>query len=312
MASDQSNFEVMTNEDLFSLIPTQLPPHDNFSEYSGGHYGIDYDQYDDLSIQENAANNNLLMECSLQDQFYSSFYNLTPGELGYEEIGNGLAMSGEFGLSDELIGSGNQQWLLCDQNQEEIVTNDEIIATEKDKDNSSQIREEINSSRILLSRDTISKYFYMPITQAAKELNIGLTLLKKRCRDLGIRRWPHRKLMSLQTLIKNVKELEKRGGNGTEQKLKDVIKLLEQEKKKMEEIPDMELQEKTKRLRQACFKANYKRRKLMGMAELQDSFGTYCTTSPPPANGEDDDDDDEEIKSLLADCFSSSSPTLHD
>lgn len=58
--------------------------------------------------------------------------------------------------------------------------------------------------RTTLSREVISQYFYMPITQAAKELNVGLTLLKKRCRELGIRRWPHRKLMSLQTLITNV------------------------------------------------------------------------------------------------------------
>ena len=49
----------------------------------------------------------------------------------------------------------------------------------------------------MLSKETISQYFYIPITQAAKELNVGLTLLKKRCRELGIRRWPHRKLMSL-------------------------------------------------------------------------------------------------------------------
>lgn len=60
------------------------------------------------------------------------------------------------------------------------------------------------SSIKILSREAISKYFYMPITQAAKELNVGLTLLKKRCREVGIRRWPHRKLTSLQTLIKNV------------------------------------------------------------------------------------------------------------
>lgn len=65
-------------------------------------------------------------------------------------------------------------------------------------------REERSSSTKLLSRKTISQYFYMPITQAARELNVGLTLLKKRCRELGIRRWPHRKLMSLQTLINNV------------------------------------------------------------------------------------------------------------
>ena len=59
-------------------------------------------------------------------------------------------------------------------------------------------------TRMALSREVISQYFYMPITQAAKELNVGLTLLKKRCRELGIRRWPHRKLMSIQTLINNV------------------------------------------------------------------------------------------------------------
>lgn len=65
-------------------------------------------------------------------------------------------------------------------------------------------REERKSSTKTLSRKIISQYFYMPITQAAKELNVGPTLLKKRCRELGIQRWPHRKLMSLQTLIKNV------------------------------------------------------------------------------------------------------------
>lgn len=65
-------------------------------------------------------------------------------------------------------------------------------------------REENCSSARMLSRKTISQYFYMPISQAARELNVGLTHLKKRCRELGIQRWPHRKLMSLQTLIKNV------------------------------------------------------------------------------------------------------------
>ncbi|KAM3246578.1 hypothetical protein P3L10_008345 [Capsicum annuum] len=325
MGSDHSNFEVMTNQD----IPIQLPPLDDFSEYSG-YCAIDY-QYD-LSIQESTANNNIpLMEMELEDPFYSSFYSLPTviliflifyyyylsrvigaGELCYDESGNGFRMWNEFGLSGELIGSGSQQLLLCDEiNQQVIMGNDRVeenIVTEKEK----QSDQEISSSR-MLSRDKISKYFYMPITQAAKELNIGLTLLKKRCRDLGIRRWPHRKLMSLQTLIKNVKELEKGGGKGMEQKLKDVIKLLEEEKKKMEEVPDMELEEKTKRLRQACFKANYKRRRMMCMPELQASFGSYCTADPNAVNGGDEEEDDEEIKSLLADCFSNNnSPSLHE
>ncbi|CAN4088458.1 unnamed protein product [Withania somnifera] len=318
--SDQSNFEVMTkqdttDQDVFSHIPTQLPfLDDDFSGYSG-YYALDY-QYHDLSIQENVVNINPLMEmeCTLQDPFCPSFYSLTPGELCNDEIGNGFRMwnemTGEFGL----MGSGNQQWMLSDDNiiQQEIMTSDRVddeIIKEKDKDNSRLIREEIMSSSRKLSRDAISKYFYMPITQAAKELNIGLTLLKKRCRDLGIRRWPHRKLMSLQTLIKNVKELEKGGGKGMEEKLKDVIKVLEQEKKKMEEIPDRELEEKTKRLRQACFKANYKRRRLMCMPDIQASVGSYCTTCPAPAIGEEEAEED--IMSLLAHSFSFNSPTLH-
>ena len=49
----------------------------------------------------------------------------------------------------------------------------------------------------MLSKETISQYFYMPITQAVKELDVGLTPLKKRCKERGICRWPHRKLISL-------------------------------------------------------------------------------------------------------------------
>uniref|UniRef100_A0A803L981 RWP-RK domain-containing protein n=1 Tax=Chenopodium quinoa TaxID=63459 RepID=A0A803L981_CHEQI len=99
--------------------------------------------------------------------------------------------------------------------------------------------------------------------EAAKELNVGLTLLKKRCRELGIQRWPHRKLMSLQTLIRNVQEMGKEGGDKNEAKLREAIQILEQEKKLMEKMPDLQLETRTKRLRQACFKANYKKRKMI-------------------------------------------------
>ena len=55
-----------------------------------------------------------------------------------------------------------------------------------------------------LTFELVSRYFSMPIKQAARELNVGLTVLKKRCRELGIPQWPHRKVKSLQTLIDNV------------------------------------------------------------------------------------------------------------
>ncbi|GMQ01290.1 hypothetical protein CsSME_00047976 [Camellia sinensis var. sinensis] len=49
------------------------------------------------------------------------------------------------------------------------------------------------------------KYFDVPITRAAKELKVGLTVLKKSCRELNIMRWPHRKIKSLRALVDNVK-----------------------------------------------------------------------------------------------------------
>ena len=62
---------------------------------------------------------------------------------------------------------------------------------------SSKIRE--------IEYDELKKYFYMPIASAAKAMNVGRTVLKKRCRELGITRWPHRKMKSLKSLINNVK-----------------------------------------------------------------------------------------------------------
>ncbi|XVF10087.1 hypothetical protein REPUB_Repub07fG0153000 [Reevesia pubescens] len=102
-----------------------------------------------------------------------------------------------------------------------------------------------------LELDEIKKYFRFPISKAAKEMNVGLTVLKKRCRELNIMRWPHRKIKSLKSLINNVKELG----------LTNEILMLEEHKKMVEKLPDMELTERTRKLRQACFKANYKKRR---------------------------------------------------
>ncbi|CAN7041053.1 unnamed protein product [Brassica rapa subsp. trilocularis] len=110
-----------------------------------------------------------------------------------------------------------------------------------------------------LSMETISLYFYMPITQAATELDVGLTLLKRRCRELGFTRWPHRKLMSLLALISNVKKFE--GGENAEKLKNALLEMLENQKRRIEENPDLEFDDKTKRLRQACFKATHKMKK---------------------------------------------------
>ncbi|KAI4326629.1 hypothetical protein MLD38_031920 [Melastoma candidum] len=144
---------------------------------------------------------------------------------------------------------------LSDDRDEELV-----VADKRPNLRTSSGQENYGRGR-LLSMEEISLCFYMPINQAAKELNIGITQLKKRCRELGIKRWPHRKLASLTTLIDNIRELrEQKDG----EKVREAVELLERERRLMEEVPDLKLKDKTKRLRQACFKANYKKRKQMG------------------------------------------------
>ncbi|XP_031132011.1 protein RKD1-like [Ipomoea triloba] len=51
-----------------------------------------------------------------------------------------------------------------------------------------------------ISKEMISKYFHPPIYRAAKELRVGYTILKERCRELGIFKWPYRQLVSLEKL----------------------------------------------------------------------------------------------------------------
>ncbi|XP_042480571.1 protein RKD4-like isoform X2 [Macadamia integrifolia] len=107
------------------------------------------------------------------------------------------------------------------------------------------------SKSVEIELEEIKKHFNVPITKAAREMKVGLTVLKKRCRDLNIKRWPHRKMKSLSSLIENVKELG----------LTRELEMLEEHRRLMEKLPEVELTEDTKKLRQACFKAKYKNRR---------------------------------------------------
>ncbi|XP_028091133.1 protein RKD1-like [Camellia sinensis] len=105
-------------------------------------------------------------------------------------------------------------------------------------------------------------------------------------------------------------------GEGAEGNLREAIKILEQEMKMMEEDPDMQLEDGTKRLRQACFKANYKKRKLMGTMNLIEMDSPSSSSSSSSTNhpstevtttdyGTRDNEEQEVMKSLWSDCFSS-------
>ena len=48
--------------------------------------------------------------------------------------------------------------------------------------------------------------YHLPINEAASQLGIGVTVLKKYCRKFVIGRWPYRKLKSMEKLVHCVKE----------------------------------------------------------------------------------------------------------
>ncbi|CAN6484573.1 unnamed protein product [Victoria cruziana] len=135
-----------------------------------------------------------------------------------------------------------------------------VVENAERKDEESMKRKKYGSERSKeITFVELSKHFYMPITQAAKKMDVGLTVLKKKCREYGIPRWPHRKMKSLRSLIHSVQELGEDAKVGATQ-----LEALKEQVKQMEMMPAMRLPDDTKRLRQTCFKANYKKRRLMG------------------------------------------------
>mmetsp|Transcript_13998 Transcript_13998/g.33074 ORF Transcript_13998/g.33074 Transcript_13998/m.33074 type:complete len:523 (-) Transcript_13998:311-1879(-) len=55
--------------------------------------------------------------------------------------------------------------------------------------------------RCELDISTIAKCFHLPISDAARKLQVGETWLKQKCRQYGINRWPYRKVRSIEKAI---------------------------------------------------------------------------------------------------------------
>ncbi|XVF54318.1 hypothetical protein PTKIN_Ptkin05aG0171500 [Pterospermum kingtungense] len=298
----------MEKEEQFSPFPPQHP----LDSSAGMFYNsVDW-QNNEFLVQERLYDTVPLVNSTFHtDPLYASILDIEQSSsLTQENNQHGNDINGN-GFWNELAAlfEPKRQMLLQSNNESDIGE-----GSKEDERKAKRCREDkcnSNSTAKTLSRKVISQYFYMPITQAAKELNVGLTLLKKRCRELGIRRWPHRKLLSIQTLIKNVQVLQKEEGEGSEMKVREAVEVLERERKMLEEMPDMQLEEKTRRLRQACFKANYKKRKLMMSTMMESSTsgaaGNVASfTSSRAYDVENEvDEDDEEVKSLFSNSFSS-------
>ncbi|CAN6984650.1 hypothetical protein BRARA_A00278 [Brassica rapa] len=129
-----------------------------------------------------------------------------------------------------------------------------------------------------LCLEDLSKYFGVPIVEASRKLNVGLTVLKKKCREFGIPRWPHRKIKSLDSLIHDLQEEAEKQQEKNKAAAMVVAKKqkkLEREMRNIVERPFMEIQIETKRFRQDNFK---KRHRASRAKKNQESLATSSST----------------------------------
>lgn len=49
----------------------------------------------------------------------------------------------------------------------------------------------------------IEDYYHLPLSVACRKLGISMTVVKKHCRKIGVRRWPYRQSNSLFSASKN-------------------------------------------------------------------------------------------------------------
>lgn len=106
-------------------------------------------------------------------------------------------------------------------------------------------------------------YAVLKIEDAAKELGMGTTALKKRCRQYGIHRWPHRQLKSLDNLIDALEKLtDDSTGDSTDAScIETAIMQLKYHRQRIAKDPCYKIPQSVFRLRQAQFKDKHRRTK---------------------------------------------------
>ncbi|KAK9808846.1 hypothetical protein WJX72_004877 [[Myrmecia] bisecta] len=132
-----------------------------------------------------------------------------------------------------------------------------------------------------ITQEELSAYFHLPSEEACKQLGVGLTVLKRQCRRFGIRRWPFRKMKSLERLIENVETGLSSGTHARHLQSKSVDELLQQ-KQKLASCQVMDLEPDVKRLQQAFSKAHHKLRHMGAKPDLPPQAGGV--SRPPSAS----------------------------
>lgn len=81
-----------------------------------------------------------------------------------------------------------------------------------------------------LRMSDLAKHFHLPINAAAKELGICPTVLKKICRRNGMRRWPHRKIKSIERIIATLEQTIADGAGQGDEGIRMEIDMLRNER----------------------------------------------------------------------------------
>lgn len=96
------------------------------------------------------------------------------------------------------------------------------------------------SNENICSYETISSYFHLPLCEAATRIGICATILKKICRTFGIKRWPHRKIRSINNSIQKYEDQIKNTNNEEEiLTIKSEIALLNEKKEMILKNPNI-------------------------------------------------------------------------
>lgn len=99
-----------------------------------------------------------------------------------------------------------------------------------------------------LQLEELSKYFHLPIAEAAKEIGVCATVLKKICRKNNIPRWPHRKIKSINKMISVLESSMEKNPQDLDH-IKEEIKTLIQHKEFVMKNPDSLVKNNGKRKR---------------------------------------------------------------
>lgn len=167
----------------------------------------------------------------------------------------------------EIAICGNSSMLCC-------TTSIEELPQSMEKNGNKQVHRAPTQRVANIALKDLVKYFDVPITEASKRLKVGLTVLKRKCREFGIPRWPHRKIKSLNSLIQNLQEeakIQEREDQLAAMAVMKRTRILETERQRIEKKPGTEIHKDTKRFRQDIFKRRHRANALKRRYESSDT-----------------------------------------